>query len=68
MAVVTMRFPARFFAWAAPRIAMLSLSVPPEVKYTSFGWAERRCARISRAAVISRSAAKPLLCSEEGLP
>ena len=32
IAVVTILLPARFFACAAPKIAMLSLSVPPDVK------------------------------------
>ena len=57
--VVTICIPMRFRAYAAPKIARLLLSVPPEVKNTSSSLAPKAAAILRRASVSACSARKP---------
>ena len=52
----------------APLTARLSDSVPPEVKTTSDGRAPSAAPIRSRASSTTARAARPEVCSEEGLP
>ena len=67
-AVVTIRLPRRFSASTVPKTAMLLLSVPPAVKYTSCGLQPNAEASVRRAASSCSFAASPTAWREEGLP
>ena len=65
-AVVTILLP--FLIFAPPNMAMLSLSVPPEVKYTSSGVTPSAFATSLREEVTIFSASSPSACLLDGLP
>ena len=67
-AVVTILFPRRLRAWAAPKRARLLASVPPLVKVISSAWAPSRWATKARASSTRCRARKPRVCREDGLP
>ena len=55
-------------AHSVPLTARLSDSVPPEVRTISLGRDPRHAAMRSRASSTTARAARPLVCSDEGLP
>ena len=67
-AVVTIRLPRRFSASTVPNTAMLLLSVPLPVKYTSCCLQPKALASVRRAFSSSPFAVSPMTCREEGLP
>ena len=60
--------PAALSTRPPPRIAMLSPSVPPEVKQISSGLAPRNCATRPRASSSAVRASRPHRCVLDGLP
>ena len=61
-------FPLSARAYAMPLIAQLSLSVPPDVKYISLGFAPIALAIFSLASSTALLASLPQKCWEEALP
>ena len=68
MAVVMMCLPRLPIRLAAPKMAQLSASVPPEVKNTRSGSAPSAAATFMRAARSCRAVSMPKLYSALGLP
>ena len=60
--------PTRRWRCAPSRMAQLSLSVPPEVKYTSLGAHPSAAASFLRESSSTARASRPSLCVEPGLP
>ena len=60
--------PTRRWRYAPSRMAQLSLSVPPEVKYTSLGAHPSAAASFLRESSSTARASRPNLCVEPGLP
>ena len=65
--VVIIRLPRLFCAFAAPKTAILLLSVPPEVKYISLDSQESAFAIFLLESSISSDAALSFSWSDEGL-
>ena len=66
--VVIILFPALLFALALPIIARLFDSVPPDVKYISFGSVFNIFDIFSLACLIYFSAFTPTICIDDGFP
>ena len=66
--VVIICLPLSFIAYAAPFIAQLSLSLPPQVKYISQGFAFIQAAIRSLASSTAFRARLPMACRDEAFP